>query len=367
MRGYLRTPGGPQIKVLVRGAPAERKVKSARLVTGVDEETRDAFAARVELIWGDVAQPHLGLDDSAYRVLSESVTDIIHSAASIDFAMSLSAARAVNYQGTVNLVDFARSCVAPCAFAYISTAHVAGKRTGRIAEDELDHAAGFVNAYEQSKYETEQFLRTRMGELPVAVYRSTTLIGDSRSGVVRQFNFFHNAMRFAYHGLVPALPGDPRGHVDLIPVDYAARAIQHLVDHNFRPGTTYHVCAEPRLSFCLEELVDKTFAALVASPFSIRRRLHKFPILEPAAFNRLVQDARDEGHARLLQALVPLTYFMPHLALPKVFDSGNTRRDLQGSGLTLPDIRTYYDRIVDYCLQTDWGRRPESRDNHSAD
>jgi hypothetical protein len=47
---------------------------------------------------------------------------------------------------------------------------------------------------------------------------------------------------------------------------------------------------------------------------------------------------------------------MPHLALPKVFDASHTRRDLQGSGLQVPHIRSYYPQIVKYCLRTDWGR-----------
>jgi thioester reductase-like protein len=242
--------------------------------------------------------------------------------------------------------------------AHISTAHIAGKRTGLVTEDELEHSAGFVNSYEQSKYEAEQFLRARMGELPIAVYRSSTLIGDSR-GVVRQFNFFHIAMRFAYHGLIPALPGVPEGHIDFIPVDYAALAISHLVDNNFRPGTTYHICAEPARSFTLQGLIDATFAAFLASPESRKKKFDQFPIVDSQTFERIVQRVAENGQARIAQALAPLSYFLPHLALPKVFDAAHTRRDLQGSGLHVPHINTYYSKIVEYCLRTDWGGKLE--------
>ena len=196
-----------------------------------------------------------------------------------------------------------------------------------------------------------------MGELPIAVYRSTSLIGDSRDGVVRQFNFFHIAMRFVYHGLIPALPGKPEGHIDFIPTDYAARAIQYLVDHSFHPGTTYHICAEPARSFTLQELVDATFAVFRSSPLSKKKKIKPVPIVAPEIFEQILQQAKGAGQGRVLQAIAPLSFFLPHLALPKVFDSSHTQRDLQGSGLQVPDIRSYYPHVVEYCLRTDWGRR----------
>lgn len=357
LRCYLDAPGDIQIKVLIRGTAEESQSKFSTLVADADAITRTRFADRVQPVWGDVAQPRLGLSERDWRALADRVTDIVNSSAAIDFALPLDAARAVNYQGTVNLVEFARACPNLRAFAHVSTAHVAGKRTGLITEDELEHAAGFANSYEQSKYEAEQYLRARMGELPVAVYRSTSLIGDSRNGVVRQFNFFHIAMRFAYHGLIPALPGAPEGHIDFIPTDYASRAIQYLVDHDFRPGTTYHICAEPERSFTLQELVNATLDVFRSSPASQKKKIKPLLIVEPLVFEQIIQKAKEEGQGRVLQAIAPLTYFMPHLALPKVFDASYTRRDLQGSGLQVPDIRSYYPQIVEYCLRTDWGRR----------
>src|SRR5207248_10602836 len=133
----------------------------------------------------------------------------------------------------------------------------------------------------------EQELRERMGELPIAVYRSTTLIGDGRSGAVRQFNFFHHAIRLCYHGLLPAFPGDPRGHIDLISADWAAEAIHYLCMRKFEPGATYHVCAEPPCSFCLQELIDATFCAFESSPHAKRRAFRKPAILPAPEFDAM--------------------------------------------------------------------------------
>ena len=153
LRCYLQAPGDIQIKVLIRGTAEESQSKFAALAADGDASTRARMSERVQLVGGDVQQPRLALSEPDGRALAECVTDIVNSSAAIDFALPLDAARAVNYQGTVNLAEFARACPNLRAFAHVSTAHVAGRRSGLIAEDELEHSAGFVNSYEQSKYE----------------------------------------------------------------------------------------------------------------------------------------------------------------------------------------------------------------------
>jgi len=106
--------------------------------------------------------------------------------------------------------------------------------------------------------------------------------------------------------------------------------------------------------------VDATFSVFSSSPLSKKKKIRPVPIVDPVTFEQMLQQAKDAGQGRVLQAIAPLNFFLPHLALPKVFDSSHTQRDLQGSGLQVPDIRSYYPKIVEYCLRTDWGRRVTS-------
>jgi thioester reductase-like protein len=354
LHALLRQDPNPTVLVLIRGDP---RTSQARFDGLADESVQSEFARRVEPVWADLEKDGLGLSPQTCEELAARITHVIHSAAAVDFALPYAAARSANFDGTVRLVELVRRSRNLKAFAHISTAHVAGRRTGFVAEGELEHGCGFVNFYEQTKYETERFLRERMDELPIAVYRSTTLIGDSRTGIVRQFNFFHNAIRMYYHSLMPAIPGDPRGHLDLIPVDWAARAIRYLVIQNFHPATTYHVCAEPPRSYNLQQLIDATLSAFESSPYSDRHGIQKPLIVTPDQFDALMKEAQDDGRGKVLQLLKPLSYFMPHLALPKVFGADNLHRDLAASSdLAVPDVRDYYPKVVDFCLKTRWGR-----------
>jgi thioester reductase-like protein len=354
LKSVLVSEPHARVIVLVRGDPA-------RYTNLIDDTLRAEFAGRIEPVWGDLEKPGLGLDSRARAEITERITHVIHSAASIDFAMPYAAAHAVNYDGTARVHDLAREARHLQAFAHISTAYVAGRRTGVITEDELEHDAGFVNAYEHSKYESEQFLRARMGELPIAVYRPVTMIGNSRDGVVRQFNYIHHSLRFLYHGLVPVIPAAPNMVVDVIPADWAADVVCFLTLHSFRQGATYHICSDPQNSFSIQEFIDVTCRTLGMSPYSKRRHVPAPPILTPAEFKMMMEQARQAGRAeRLLQLLRPFSYFIEHLSLPKVFEATNQRRDLGARQLVVPPIISYYAKVIDYCLKTDWGRLADS-------
>jgi hypothetical protein len=49
--------------------------------------------------------------------------------------------------------------------------------------------------------------------------------------------------------------------------------------------------------------------------------------------------------------------YEPYLCVNRTFDNGNTRFALRGTGITVPDFKKYYQTILGYCIQTDWGKR----------
>lgn len=291
---------------------------------------------------GDVTAPNLGLEPAIADRLAHEATDIVHCATDIGFGRSLEEARAVNLLGVVNLMDQARQWQRIQRIAHVSTAHIAGRRTGTICEEELVHGAGFVNAYEQSKWEAEVYLRGLMDDLPIAVYRSSSLVGDSRTGRVRQFNFLHQTLRLINSNLVPVIPGDPSGPVDLIPSDWLADALVYLVDEAFEAGRTYHLVAGREHSFTLGELVNFTAKHLSQSPGRRRDDDVQCPeIVDLEIFEKVRRQAEEAGETRQAQVLSALSHFIPQMAVPKAFDRTHTQEALAGSGIALPAIENY--------------------------
>ena len=356
VRRLVGGPDAPRVVVLARGAASADLLSYTDpvLAEWADRDPRaDVRVARGDLLAG----PSLGLSPHVHAALASEVTDVLHCAAATTFTLPLVEARAANVAGTEAVLRFAGECRSLRQVGCFSTVYVAGRRTGRIGEDDLDDGrAGFVNSYEQSKHEMERVLRAAMGSLPIAVYRSSTIVGDSRTGAVRGFNAFHHAVRLLYQGLAPMVPGDDAHCVDLVPVDYVASAAVWLFVRRFVPGRTYHLCSGADRSASLGALVDATVDAFYRfRPAWRKRSIEKPAIVDLGTYELFVRSVEETGNDVLKQATRAIQAFAYQLAYPKVFDTRGTSAALEGSGVTAPPVLDYYPRVIRHCIETNWG------------
>jgi len=298
----------------------------------------------------------LGLSPVTRHELASQVTDILHCAAETTFHRPLAEARAANVDGTRAVLDFARDCAHLERLACFSTVYVAGRTTGCFTEEDIGGADGFVNSYEQSKAEMETVVRDAMATLPIALYRLSTIIGQSSTGAVTGFNAVHHALRLLYQGLAPMVPGSESALVDLIPVDFAADAAHHLFGHDFTPGGTFHLCSGLPSSATLGALLDATMAAFERHRPAWRKRSIVRPALvKLETYELFVRSVEEAGNEVLLQATRAVQAFAYQLAYPKVFDGRNANAALGAAGIQAPPVLDYYDRVVRWCIETNWG------------
>src|SRR5215469_7747055 len=232
LKTSLATKPGRRIAVLTRQANKIAKLRSLGVVA----------------LQSDIVHPSLALHHKAYGELSETVECVIHCAADTRFGLSLNDARAVNTEGTRNLLRFAHSCRRLRKFAHMSTAYVVGKATGYFLEGPVHHQSGYLNAYQQSKHEAEKLVTEAMDRLPACIFRFSSIIGDSRTGKVSQFNYLHRLIRLFPRSPLSMIPASPKSRVDLIASDWAVPAFATLFDSGFVPGGFYHLCAGPNQS-----------------------------------------------------------------------------------------------------------------------
>jgi nucleoside-diphosphate-sugar epimerase len=349
--GGTGTLGRELVRRLAAGPSAPRVIVLSR--SARDSDPR--LPAGVRVVRGDLAAGALGLSPATRDELSAEVTDILHCAADTRFTLPLEEARAANVGGTLALLDFAAGCRSLERVGCFSTVYVAGRRIGRIAESDLDDGgAGFANTYERSKHEMEREVRARMADLPIAVYRASTLIGDSRTGAVTGPNAFHHALRLLYHGLAPMVPGRPENPVDVVAVDYVADAACWLFERRFEPGRTYHLCSGPAAS-TLAELIDATMETFIRMrPEWRRRHVEKPAIVDPDTYRLFVRSVEETGNEVLLRATRAVQSFADQLACPKTFDTRVAEAALDGSGLRPPRVLDFLQEVVSSCLETDW-------------
>jgi nucleoside-diphosphate-sugar epimerase len=316
---------------------------------------------KIEAVRGDVRQPDLALHHGIKQSLAQAATTIIHGAAETSFSSELSAARVINVGGTENILRFAAECPRLKAFCHLSTVYVCGKRTGTIREQELEHNSGFVNAYEQSKYEAEQLVASQAHRLPTTIVRLSTILGRSLDGVVTKSGAIHYALRFFFHSLAPLVPGKKESPVDLIALDYAADSIALAALHQFTPGSTWHVCGSSD-AFSLEQLLEETLQLFYKNrPAWRKRAIEKPAIVSLETFYLFVRSVEELGESVLKNSVAVLKSFAPQLAYPKLINDASTQHVLQRSGLARPEIRDYYPKVIRFLLENNWEATPQEQ------
>ena len=351
--GGTGTLGAELVSRLARGSNAAVVV----LARGTVRPRPTMRSPDVRILTGDVRHgPTLGLGPTDAEALRDSVTDIVHCAADTTFNRPLADARATNVVGAESVVTFAKECRHLQRMGCFSTVYVAGRTMGCFAERDVGGADGFVNSYEQSKAEMEAVVRDAMRDLPIALYRLSTIIGDSRTGEVTGLNAIHHALRLLYQGLAPMVPGRETGLVDLIPLDFAADASHYLFEQEFAAGTTYHLCSGAAGSATLGALLDATMTAFERyRPAWRKRSIARPALVELETYELFVRSVEEAGNQVLLQATRAVQAFAYQLAYPKVFDSRRADGMLAPAGIVAPKLLEYYDRIIQWCVETNWG------------
>ncbi len=316
VRRWAASARPPRLAVLARD-PARWDAATHRL--GIVPGT-------VTVLAGDLTQEGLGLSSSTQWWLARHATAVVHLAADTTFSRPLDAARAVNVEGTRHLLDVVDGCPFVSRVAMVSTAFVAGRRTGRIAESALsaaDHAVGWVNAYEQSKAEAEALVRSRRPD--ALVLRSSTVACDDVSGVVTQRNAVHRALRLFHDGLAPMIPGLAATAIDLVPADYVAGAVARLA---LRADAYWSRDAAWR-----------------------RRGIAQPTLGDLETWELFARSVEETGHPRLRSVTRALAHFLPQLALPKQFDTSRTDALLDTRA---PFVRDYWSSMVAHLDATAW-------------
>lgn len=346
-----------RIQVLVRAGGEEEAAERLRSTAGSLFERPDAYAERLVAVPGDVEAEGLGLDTEGRERLAARVTDIIHCAASVSFALPLEESREINVAGTRRLLELGALCRDRGGlrqFSYVSTAYVAGTHAGEFREDQLDVGQDFRNAYERSKFEAERLVQSHRDRLPIQVFRPSIVVGERSTGWTASFNVLYAPLKAFARGVYPALPVRRAAPVDVVPVDYVADAVFELSKDpagETGPGT-YHLVAGRRAT-TVGRLLD------LSARYFRRRPPRAIP---PALYRRLVHPLlvrRSSGKRRA--ALEKSEVYFPYFSSRVRYDDRRARRRLQPAGIEVTPVEGYFDRLVEFATASRWGRSAITR------
>jgi thioester reductase-like protein len=304
------------------------------------EAARTAAAAleagdRVEVLAGDIADRRLGLSDADYERLQSQMTRAFHLAAIYNLAVPLEIAQRVNVDGTGNVLELCERAKKLERLEYVSTAYVAGLRTGVVYEHELVMGQDFKNHYESTKFQAEVWVREMKERVPSTIYRPAIVVGDSHTGETQKFDGPYYMLRSialsAQRNMPIAQFGRAEAPFNCVPVDFIVDAMAVGVTDPEITGRTLHlVDPEPVTAREVFDILAREYAGK-GPAYRIPPRMVESALRMPAV-REAFGGAPGEG--------------IRYLNHPVRFDTRNAEDFLARHGLRCPSIREYAPAIV---------------------
>ncbi|MGI9557264.1 MAG: SDR family oxidoreductase, partial [Solirubrobacterales bacterium] len=318
------------------------------------EELRARWGAddsRVVGISGDLQEPGLGISDSDLSELRGNVDHLFHLAAVYDMEADAAAQQVANVDGTRHMVGFAHSAEASRVHM-VSSIAAAGLFKGTFHESMFDEAQELdAHPYFRTKHDSEAIVRNEC-DRPWRVYRPGIVVGHSETGEMDKIDgpyYFFNLIKRIRAAMPPWMPqiGIEGREINLVPVDYVAKALDHIAHVEDRDGEAFHLTdPDPKTA---GQVMNLFAVAAHAPQFSVRLDSRMFGFIPPqvrAGIGMLPPVKRITD--TILDDLGIPREVLTYIDYPTKFDSRQAQAALEGSGISCPPVDAYADVVWDY-------------------
>ncbi|MDP9187619.1 MAG: SDR family oxidoreductase [Actinomycetota bacterium] len=317
------------------------------------EELRSRWGAdpdRIVPVIGDLSQEHLGCGDQIAELKGE-VEHFFHLAAIYDMTADAESQRVANVEGTREAVKLANELGAE-HLHMVSSIAAAGLYKGTFTEEMFDEAHEVENhPYFQTKHESEGVVREE-AEVPWRIYRPGIVVGHSETGEMDKVDgpyYFFKLLQRARNLLPPWVPGvgiEGR-EINLVPVDFVAKAMDHIAHKPDLDGVVFHLTDPDPLS---AGQIINLFARSAHAPEAVLRIDPKMLEVVPKQVRSGIQmlpPVKRISDQVLADLGIPRSVLV-YINYPTSFDSTNTQLALEGTDIAVPPLPSYADRLWDY-------------------
>lgn len=338
----------------------------------VDRLLREWDTDRVIPVSGDLQADNLGVDPAWIAEHRGGIDHFFHLAAIYDMTASDEDNERLNVGGTRSALSLADALDVGC-FHQVSSVAASGDFQGRFDESMFDEGQGLPSPYHRTKFESERIVRQE-ATVPWRVYRPAVVLGHSETGAIDKIDgpyyFFplFKRMRDTLPGALPLI-GIDLGDTNVVPVDYVAKAMDHLAHLPGRDGEAFHlVNPHPQNTVGMVNTfasaagapkfavpVDRSVTDLVPT-YLLPRALQPTALLGSVVRSGPAQFALRQTIGRL--GVPPEV--LAHVSFPAVYSSRATQDALAGSGIEVPDLEsyaatlwTYWEQFLDDSIASD--------------
>ncbi len=324
--------------VLVRSASRERFDRLVGTLGAGD---------RVRPLAGDITEPMLGISEKELATLRGA--DIFHLAAIYDLEASAEDSERANITGTRNVIALTQEVGG--RLHHMSSIAVAGaKFKGRFTEEMFAEGQVLDHPYYSTKYEAERLVRG--SGVRFRIYRPGLVVGSSVTGEADRIDGPYYAfkliqrIRNALPSWVP-LAGLEGGTINIVPVDFVARALDAIAHQPGLDGKTFHLTDPNPRSF--GDVTNEFCRAAHAPQFTLRVDSRAGAML-PKEATAMLQHWRvaQTLRRRLLEGVRIPGAALRYVSIRTRFTCDCATAALQGTGIECPPLSSYAWKIWDY-------------------
>ncbi|QIZ75547.1 SDR family oxidoreductase [Ferrimonas lipolytica] len=328
---------------LVRSEEAANKLKKIGEQLGLEPD-------RLLPITGDITEQLLGVDDTNLQRLQGNIDHFIHLAALYDMSASADSQVRANVDGTKHALQLAENLDVGC-FHHISSIAAAGLYRGTFTEQMFAEAEHLEHPYFLTKHLAEKAVRENT-KVPHRIYRPGIVVGDSVNGeadrVDGPYMFFKllQQLRDNLPKWVPLL-GVEGGRLNIVPVDFVANAVDHLMHEADLNGQCFHLTDQHPMR--AGEVLNLFADAAHAPKMAMRLNIRLFNIIPRS----IVQMVMAYPTVKLTIEAILAEYGLPNSVLkmmnyPTRFECSDTHQRLAKAGIVCPPLSHYATRVWDY-------------------
>jgi thioester reductase-like protein len=339
LTGFPGFIGKRLVRHLLENDPRERIVAlvEPRMLDAASAAAAEIDSSRIEIVPGDISQRGLGLERGDWDRLAKDVNRVYHLAAIYDLAVPKEIAQRVNVDGTGNVLEFCLAVKRLERHVYISTAYVAGWRSGVVYEHELVMGQDFKNHYESTKFQAEVWVRQTMDRIPTTILRPAIVVGDSQTGETQKFDgpyyLLRSIAQAARQSRPPIQIGAASSTFNVVPVDFVVKSIAVAGGDPGAVGETLHL-VDP------SPVTTKKLVELLAQEYSGRAPRGKLP-------PKLAEHGLKLKPIKKLFSGTP-AQSIPYLNHPVTFDTRRAVDVLTPHQLAPPPFESYVGAMVDF-------------------
>jgi NAD(P)-dependent dehydrogenase (short-subunit alcohol dehydrogenase family) len=334
--------------LLRRGSVAALVRPGSRAKFAVLKEHLEPSGDRLRAVIGDIGEPGCGLSSEDRASLRGA--EFFHLAAVYDVLAPADVTERANITGTRHTVELANE-VEAARFHHLSSIAVSGRYKGRFSEDMFDEGQILDHPYFSTKYEAEAIVR-RDAAVPWRVYRPGMVIGSSETGEADRIDGPYYAFKLIqrFRESFPQwwpFAGPEGGPLNLVPVDFVARAVDHIAHLPEGDGQAFHIVDPDPLS--LGDTLNVFCRAAHAPEFALRfdRRMARLIPGDTVSVAAGLPAVKRVKKQVLDKLGIPETV-LEYMDYPSEFDAARSTEALAGSGIACPPLYTYAWRVWDY-------------------